>query len=162
MEVRVDNAPGFKPLKNDQELSTYNIFLDFGRVHNRNKNPVVEKGIRELSSEILRLHPEGGPISTAQLAVVVNQLNARIRNRGLSAWEILNQRNQYTGEQLNIDDLQLSEQQNQIRVANQAASAQHKARSRQAAEKALVQEGSLVYIKTDKDKELEIGFWFVI
>ena len=64
----------------------------------------------------------------------------------------MNQRNQYTGEQLNIDDLQLSEQQNQIRVANQAASAQHKARSRQAAEKALVQEGSLVYIKADKEK----------
>ena len=65
--------------------------------------------------------PEGGPISTSQLAVVINQLNARIRNRGLSAWEILNQRNQYTGEQLNIDDLQLSERQLEIRVANQAA-----------------------------------------
>ena len=152
VEVRVDNAPGFKPLKNDSELMKCNISLDFGRVHNKNKNPVVEKGIRELSSEILRLHPEGGPISTSQLAVVINQLNARIRNRGLSAWEILNQRNQYTGEQLNIDDLQLSERQLEIRVANQAATAKHKARGRPAAENAVVQSGSLVYIKADKDK----------
>ena len=152
VEVRVDNAPGFKPLKNDSELSKSNINLDFGRTHNKNKNPVVEKGIRELTSEIIRAYPEGGPLTASQLAVVVNQLNSRIRNRGLSAWEIINQRNQYTGEQINIDDLKLSEEQSQLRIANQAASAKHKAQGRPPAEKALVQKGSLVYIKSEKDK----------
>ena len=152
VEVRVDNAPGFKALKNDSELLQHNIIIDLGRVHNKNKNPVIEKGIRELSSEILRVHPEGGPLSAAQLAVVVNQLNARIRNRGLSSWEILNQRNQYTGEQIEINDLKLSEQQSQLKAANQAASAKHKARGHAPAENALVQEGSLVYIKSERDK----------
>ena len=150
--MRVDNAPGFKPLKNDTELSLANIHLDFGRIHNKNKNPVVEKGIRELSSEILRAYPEGGPLSESQLAIVVNQLNSRIRNRGLSAWEILSQRNQYTGEQIEIDDLKLSEEQAQLRAANQAASAKHKAQGRPPAENAVVQKGSLVYIKSDKEK----------
>ena len=144
VEVRVDNAPGFKSLKNDADLTKYKITLDFGRVHNKNKNPVVEKGIRELSSEILRVHPEGGPLSCSQLAVVVNQLNARIRNRGLSAWEILNQRNQYTGDQLDINDLELSEQQAQLRIANQASSARHKANGRPPAKEAMIQKGSLV------------------
>ena len=152
VEVRVDNAPGFRTLKNDSELTKYNINLDFGRIHNKNKNPVMEKGIRELSSEILRQHPDGGPLTASQLAVVVNQLNARIRNRGLSAWEILNQRNQYTGEQISTDDLKLSEQQAEMRASNQAASAKHKARGRPAAKDASVLVGSLVYIKSDGDK----------
>ena len=76
-------------------LLRHHIRLDFGRTHNKNKNPTIEKGIRELGSEILRFLPEGGAISEEQLAVIVNQLNARIRNRGLSSWEILCQRDQF-------------------------------------------------------------------
>ena len=53
--VRVDNAPGFNPLRSDQTLSSHQIVLDFGRKHNKNKNPTIEKGIRELGSEIIRL-----------------------------------------------------------------------------------------------------------
>ena len=87
--VRLDNAPGFIALLNDVYLSTHNIFLDDGRIHNKNKNPVIDKGIQELGSELLRMYPEGGSVTAAQLAVVVNQLNSRIRNRGLSSWEIL-------------------------------------------------------------------------
>ena len=78
--VRVDNASSFMALRNDTHLNKYKIVLDYGRVHNKNKNPIVDKGIRELSSEILRAHPDGGPISSDQLAVSVNQLNSCIRN----------------------------------------------------------------------------------
>jgi hypothetical protein len=152
VEVRVDNAPGFKPLKNDFELSEAKIVLDFGRVHNKNKNPVAEKSIRELSSEILRVLPEGGQINESQLAVVVNQLNSRIRNRGLSAWEILTQRNQFTGEQLDFSDLHLSEQQAQLRATNQQSSAKSKARGKPPAQNASIQVGSLVYIKSEGEK----------
>ena len=150
--VRVDNAPGFLPLKADTILSSHNIQLDYGRIHNKNKNPVIEKGIRELGSEILRIVPEGGAISSEQLAVVVNQLNSRIRNRGLSAWEILCQRNQFTGEQIDINDLTLSEQQAQLRASNQAYSSKHKARGNPQAQEASIVKGSLVYIKSDGDK----------
>ena len=150
--IRVDNAPGFQPLKNDLTLSSHNIELDFGRKHNKNKNPTIEKGIRELGSEILRLLPEGGPISSEQLAVVVNQLNSRIRNRGLSAWEILCQRNQFTGEQIDINDLALSEQQAQLRAANQEYSSKHKSHGKPPAQEANISKGSLVYIKSEGDK----------
>ena len=150
--IRVDNAPGFQPLKNDLTLSSHNIELDFGRKHNKNKNPTIEKGIRELGSEILHLLPEGGPISSEQLAVVVNQLNSRIRNRGLSAWEILCQRNQFTGEQIDINDLALSEQQAQLRAANQEYSSKHKSHGNPPAQEAKISTGSLVYIKSEGDK----------
>ena len=150
--IRVDTAPGFKPLKNDSTLSSHKIALDFGRVHNKNKNPVIEKGIRELGSEIIRVCPEGGAITKEQLAVIINQLNSRIRGRGLSAWEILNQRDQYTGEQIDVNDLSLSEQQSQQRATNQESSARHKAHGKPPASEASVRKGSLVYIKSEGDK----------
>ena len=109
--IRVDNAPGLFALRNDFVLEQSVIELDFGRVHNKNKNPVVDKGIRELNWEILRLLPEEGPISPSTLALATSQLNARIRNRGLSGWKILFQRDQYTGDQFDISDLSLAESQ---------------------------------------------------
>lgn len=151
-EIRVDNAPGFQPLKRDVSLLGHNIHLDFGRIHNKNKNPTIEKGIQELGSEVLRQCPEGGPITSEQLAVIVNQLNSRIRNRGLSAWEILCQRNQFTGEQIEVDDLTLSEQQAQLRATNQEHSARFKARGKPPAAEADISKGSLVYIKGEGDK----------
>ena len=51
-----------------------------------------------------------------------------------------------------ISDLQLSEQQAQLRAANQEASAKHKARGNPSAREADVIVGSLVYIKSDGDK----------
>ena len=150
--VRVDNAPGFLPLKRDSSLTNHNIYLDFGRTHNKNKNPTIEKGIQELGSEILRTLPEGGPLSSEQLAIIVNQLNSRIRNRGLSAWEILVQRNQFTGEQIDVNDLKLSEQQAQFRAANQEYSARFKSRGKPSACEANITKGSLVYIKSEGDK----------
>ncbi len=152
VSVRVDNDTGFVKLKGDNDLAMHKIDITLGRIHNKNKIPTVDKAIRELSSEIIRLYPEGGPISDSQLSVAVNQLNSRIRNRGLSAWEILNQRNQFTGEQFDIDDLKLSEQQSELRAANQLYSAKHKAGGKPLAKSASVGKGSLVYIKSEGDK----------
>ena len=84
--------------------------------------------------------------------MTVNQLNSRIRNRGLSAWEILCQRNQYTGEQIDLNDLNLSEQQAQLRIANQEYSSKHKSGGNPPATEANVTVGSLVYIKSEGDK----------
>ena len=58
--TRVDNASGFLALKGDITLAGLNISLDLGRRHNRNKNPVIDKCIQELISELLRINPEGG------------------------------------------------------------------------------------------------------
>ena len=101
---------------------------------------------------MLRLTPDGGQITEEQLSIVVNQLNSRIRGRGLSSWEILHQRDQYTGEQLDLNDLKLSEEQSEIRARNQEYSSKHKSRGRPAAKETEVQIGSLVYIKEEGDK----------
>ena len=56
--------------------------------------------MREVAIEILRYDPEAGPVTLDSFAVITSQLNSRIRNRGLSAWGILHQRDQESGHQL--------------------------------------------------------------
>ena len=61
--VRVDPAPGFVSLAEDNDLSSHGIVLDIGRVKNINKNPVAERAVEELENEILKQDPKGGPVS---------------------------------------------------------------------------------------------------
>ena len=117
--VRADNAPGLAALHDDFTLNKFNITLDYGRIKNKNKNPVVEKAIQELGAEMLKFSSDGGPFSASELAYVTNVLNSRLRHHGLSAWEIIYQRNQYTGEQIDISDLNIAERQLHLRSANQ-------------------------------------------
>ena len=46
--IRVDNAPGFLALKHNKLLSSLGITLDFGRIKNKNHNPVADKIIQKL------------------------------------------------------------------------------------------------------------------
>ena len=149
--IRVDNAPGFQSLKNDKILQEHGITLDFGRVKNPNKNPVAEKAIQEFEKEILRIDASGAPISDSTLAAVIHQLNSRIRNRGLSAWEILFRRDQVTNEALSVDDQLLSSQQSSIREKNHGPSAKSKATTSTITRKP-IPIGSLVYIKSEGTK----------
>ena len=54
--IRVDNAPGFKPLKSDPLFAPHGVALDFGRAKNVNKNPVAERSNQELKLELLRVN----------------------------------------------------------------------------------------------------------
>lgn len=78
--IRVDPAPVFSSLSNDEVLRQHGITIEVGRIKNLNKNPVAELG-----DELLRICPEAGPISPVSLAIATANLNTRIRNRGLSA-----------------------------------------------------------------------------
>ena len=98
--VRIDNAPGFLHLKEDPTLKKHGISLEFGRIKNKNANSVIDKGIQELEHEILNVDTSGGPLINVQLQFVVETLTTRIRNRGLSAREILYQCDQHTTKQL--------------------------------------------------------------
>jgi hypothetical protein len=150
--VRVDNATAFQSLIADPQLPKHGISLELGRTKNRNKNPIAEKGIQELEHELKREYPEGGPITPAQLAVVTATLNARVRNRGLSAKEIVLQRDTQTGEQLNFSDIHLASKQHENRKANHGPSAISQAPRGKLATQANVSIGDLVYIKSDGDK----------
>ena len=79
-------------------------------------------------------------------------LNTRIRNRGLSAREILFQRDDHTGVQLNFSDDALSQQQLENRQDNHRSSALSQAPKGRHAIRADVNVGDLVYIKSDGDK----------
>ena len=119
---------------------------------NINKNPVAERSNQELETELLRIDPSGSPVSPTSLQQAVKILNTRIRNRGLSAQEMLFCRDQNTGEQLNVHDANLSIEQETIRGENHLHSSRSKARGAPAAQNANITRGDLVFIKSEGDK----------
>ena len=116
--VRVDPAPGFIKIINDDYLLQNNITLEVGRTKNINKNPVAEKAIRELEDELLRQNPNNNLITPSMLSIATVRLNSRIRNQGLSSRELWTQRDQFTLKQLPIDDQKTIQDQYKKRVAN--------------------------------------------
>jgi hypothetical protein len=53
--IRTDPAPGFKALADDDTLKQHRISLEIGHAKNPNKNPVAERAVQEVVSELL--HP---------------------------------------------------------------------------------------------------------
>ena len=159
--VRIDGAQALQSLCTDAYLLSRGISLDLGRLKNRNKNPVAEKGVQELITEIKKAHPEGNPITPSQLAVVTATMNMRIRNRGLSAREIVHQRDPTTGLQLHMSDELLGSLQQQKRQANHLPSALSQAGSLLKATPANVSPGSLVFLKMDGDKHCARNMYIV-
>ncbi len=150
--IRVDAATTFQSLCKDPHFNKLGITLEMGRTKNRNKNPVAEKAIQELEHELRRSYPEGDPVTQDQLAIVTATLNMRVRNRGLSAREIVFQRDPHTGEQLQISDNELAAEQHLTRIKNHQTSAISQSSSNKLAKQAHVQIGSLIYIKSEGNK----------
>lgn len=150
--VRVDCAPGLKPLQNDTSLHSYGIFVDFGRVKNPNKNPVAEKANQELELEILKVDSSGKAITAATLSKAIHFLNTRIRSNGLSAKEMFFRRDQLSGQQLSFDDHFLGSKQSEIRAKNHITSSKSKGKGGVRATVPDVTVGSLVYIKHEGSK----------
>jgi hypothetical protein len=150
--VRVDGATSMQCLANDRTMQSHNLTIEVGRLKNVNKNSVVDKAIQELEFELKRACPEGGPVTSASLACVISTLNRRIRNRGLSAREILFQRDNETGAQLNFEDTNLANKQHASRLDNHVPSAKSKAPRGKGATKAVVAPGDLVFVKNDGTK----------
>ena len=151
-EIRVDHAPGFRGLENDALLQKHGVTLDFGRVKNKNKTAVADRGIQEFEEELLKVAPGTQHITSAELSSVIASLNQRIRFSGLSAREVLLQREQNTGQQLSFSDKVLSAKQRQNRLRNHLPSARSKAKCGNPAEHKNITVGTLVYIKAEKDK----------
>ena len=102
--VRVDAAPGFQALREDEILRKSHLQIDIGRIKNPNHNPVADKAIQELEGELRRQLPRGEPLTSRTLAVTTAILNSRIRSNGLSSREMLFQRDQITNDQLPVED----------------------------------------------------------
>lgn len=156
IKVKLDPAPAHKSMflqsSNDSELTRNNISLELGRSVNPNKNPIIDKCIKELHREILNIKPSGGSITPLQLSEAVASLNGRIRSPGMSSHELWTQRDQVSGDQLPLNDMELIIQQYQRRSSNHQSSEKSKAGNRPTLPSPKVKVGSLVYIHTDRDK----------
>lgn len=152
--IRTDNAPGFISLVDDSHLKDHKIHLDPGRVKNPNKNPVAEKAIQELEHEILRVIKSPGPLSALTLHNATTCLNSRIRTDGLSAREILFQRDQFTNSQIPVNDRSIITAKHERAVYNHRYSEKAKAGHRAAHPEADVRVGDLVYVYSDRDKNI--------
>jgi hypothetical protein len=151
--IRVDPASAHKSLfTSSVSLKAQNIKLDLGRVHNVNHNPVAEKCIRELIREILILSPEGGKISSSLLSQAVANLNTRIRASGLSSHEVITQRDQASGHQLNIRDETLINEQHRRRVQSHGYSERSKSGNKPRHPVADISAGSVVFLYSDGSK----------
>ena len=149
--IRVDPAPGFIALVNDELLQTHRICIEVGRLKNINKNPVAEKAIQEVEDELIREDPSGGPISVTSLATALARLNSRIRERGISAREALFQRDMFTNTLLPIDDRELISHQHRNRVKQNLDSVTPKT-ARKIPIPASIVVGNLVYLHSDRNK----------
>ena len=152
--IRTDPAPGFAALVNDTLLNKYRLTIELGRVKNINKNPVAEKAIRELEGEILHQQPSGGTITQVLLSIATANLNARVRNRGMSARELWTQRDQFTNQQLPLNDYRIIREQHELRNANHEQSRQSKSpRGRGSVHtQQHIDTGDIVYLYSDKCK----------
>ncbi|KAK3090592.1 hypothetical protein FSP39_012951 [Pinctada imbricata] len=150
--VRVDPAPWFIALREDDLLKYHRINLEIGRVKNPNKNPIAEKAISELEDELVRQEPCGGHFTSLTLATAVARLNSRIRSCGLSARELFTQRNQFTHEQLPLSDRDIISHKADNRDSNHISSALSKSHMKSPLQKALISVGDLVYLYSDKEK----------
>ena len=122
-----------------------NISLDLGRILNKNKNPVAENAVKEFHKERLKLDPHGGPITKLDLSILTRNMNSRIRTRGLSAKEIVFQRDQVSNKAKPVDDEKIAD----IQFENRTK--QHPTKNKISSE-ADVKVGDNVFLKNDKNK----------
>ena len=152
--VRADNAPGFATLVEDQYLKDHRIHIDLGRVKNANKNPVAEKAIQELEHEILRVIKSPGPLAPLMLHEATASLNSRIRTDGLSAREIILQRDQFTNTQMPMSDRSIIASKHNRSLYNHKHSEKSKAGNSSIHPEPNIRVGDLVYVYTDRDKNI--------
>ena len=150
--IKVDPASACRALSGDSELLRNGIKLELGHPKYKNKVAVVDRAIRELHSELNRVNANSGEITEKILMKAIQTLNCRIRGEGVSAREIWTKRNQYSGEQIPVDDLLLMREKERMKKKSHIPSATYKARGRTNFIQSQLRVGDLVYINSDRDK----------
>ena len=103
--IRANLAPGFKALIDNQFLIHHTITLEVGNAKISNKNPVAERAVQEVESD--KLLPRDllfGPACPLALAIATAVVNVCIPLRGLSAREMWTQCDQFSNQQLPLQD----------------------------------------------------------
>ena len=152
--VRCDGAAALASLAKETEsegsvFNQFNIRLEVGRPHNVNKNAVAENAIREAEKEILKYRPTSKALTDEDLTVIAKLMNDRVRNRGVTAKEILTKRDCITNEHKQIDDKALSEQQFEQRLDSNTRAKDRKPGPKQDED---FHVGDIVYIRNQLSK----------
>ena len=155
--IRADPAPGLRALLNDPLLKKHRVTIELGQPKNPNKNPVAERAVQELETELLRQEPLDGAVSPLTLAVATSALNSRIRSRCLSSREMWTQRDQFSNKQSPLADDRLSALQHKQRLSNHPHSECSKAPVQQRRPTPLIRVGDLVYLHSERYLVLAIA-----
>ena len=121
--MTTDSSVGFASLaKGDKQLTDLYITMQTRDEFNKNYNAIVDHACQELEAEIRKLAPEAGPITQAQLAQAVLQLNSKLRRGGsLAAYEIHSSRQLHSGENIKLSDSKLWQLQLKGRETSQSS-----------------------------------------
>ena len=157
--VRIDSAPGFKSLENDEFLLSHHISIEVGDPKNPNNNPVAEKAVQDIEREV-KVDPTGPQVSSASLAITCCALNCGLASLGLSPREVLYHRDQFSDEHVHFDDNDLIDQQHRRRTSNHPSSERSKAPNCSRRPHTEVGVGDIVYLHRDLKKTMAVkGTW---
>ena len=84
--AKLDPDPAMQNLHNRQALKDMNILIDLGEAENKTKLATIDKIIRQLENELIRIKRQARP-TLNDLSLSIANLNSRIRSTGLSAYE---------------------------------------------------------------------------
>ena len=152
--LQVDPGPGLVALAYDTHsvLSAFNISLDIGRVHNKNKNPVAENAIKEFRKDWLWFKPDGSSLNDSERARITAIMNKRIRQNGLAPKEMMLKRSLSNHCHLEIDDEAEGDNQLQRRTSANRKQLVKDSVTKQCVVPPKLSVGDLVYVREDLSK----------
>ena len=150
--IKIDSITGFQSLRNDVSLQSYGITLDLGFVKNKNSKSIVDKAIQELELEFLKKNTIWRSYNQRTITVSYADSQEQNQKSGLSAKDILLQRDQITNKQLSVSDVNLSGKQDTTRKKNHLISAASKTPRGKVAFPTNLKMGDLVFIKDERSK----------
>ena len=107
-KVRVDSAPGFNSIAQQQDedeiFKRLKLKVELGDPLNSNKNPNAEAAIAELKRELLNLGHSNCPIDQAALSLATHNMNTRVRAGGKTASERMMARDILTNKPITVDE----------------------------------------------------------
>lgn len=150
INIRTDSAPGFKGLQNNEQLKKLKINLETTDHSNNNAIATVDCAIKEFEEELIKLAPHATTLNEATIQLVINSMNSKIRNRGLTPYEIMFSRDFKSQTNLHIQDESLAAEQQILKKINHDSSVKSKGIITPADQ--LFNKGDTVAIVSEKNK----------
>ena len=152
--VRTDGGTAFQSLaaRTDTELAKNNIKIELGRLHNVNKNPQAENGVKEFEKEMLRYDPDLKLLKPINICHILKSINTRIRYQGLSSQEMLLKREMIQNEEIAVKDRKLAEKQVENRGKQSEYQKTFQSKSKKTTPEQSFKIGQFVFIRNAENK----------